>query len=643
MTYFLERKSDATEALKTYLNDLRQMGYAPPLEIRSDQGSEFYNDTSGSQKSDKRSKFTTLCRKHRIIHRVTPAHKSHLNGIVERNHRTLYDAASAYLHEARLSAILWPYAIAYAEFVSNRIIHQALGHSITPYEIVRNRRARADRCRTFGCDVYVYDHTETKKAVPGRAKAKRMIYIGVPADTDSGFLVMDPETRRPAVAYDVVFDEAMANRGDELARFDAVRLAARTDDPLHGQPLAEERAALDHAGSTLQDLRTDGVRRLFHSEDRKFSPKRHAHAREPNSTRALGPKNPHQDLKSNESIKNMLTDSDDEEENRDHQLAKNVRPKPTSTRPIPAPSWLTQLPSVEKNKSDKRIGQYLLAPFDESYYFGIVLQRSAGDPREYEVQFEDGDLYELRGDAIDRMVCTPQRARPLTRPSRDEVAEAWGDDDDDGSVSDDRSERHTDAPDDAGAQPTSPTTTKTKTRKTVGVRRSSRRTSKPPTYAFGGFMSNDAPAKRRIGPLTYGAVESYHRRELLESRDGLIRPLRLEAVGRKAELQPSDRTFLKNAQDANIPVVYLSENPKLASSESAKRYSIYSSGTTLTESINLSIATRPSTQTMKDARARAIADIQWDYAHGYLYFPGNESLLEGHIFDALALASDYKI
>ena len=56
--------------------------------------------------------------------------------------------------------------------------------------------------------------------------------------------------------------------------------------------------------------------------------------------------------------------------------------------------------------------------------------------------------------------------------------------------------------------------------------------------------------------------------------------------------------------------------------------------------IALSIAARPRGISCREAKRVAIDDLKWDFERGYVVFPGNESRLPGHIFDAVELARD---
>ena len=57
--------------------------------------------------------------------------------------------------------------------------------------------------------------------------------------------------------------------------------------------------------------------------------------------------------------------------------------------------------------------------------------------------------------------------------------------------------------------------------------------------------------------------------------------------------------------------------------------------------MTLSIAGKPSGQSVKKAKSIAQADFRHDYDRGYIIFPGNESCLPGHIYDSRQLAKDF--
>ena len=228
--YFLRSKNETHLRFQDFLNDLRAAGNAPPLVIRTDGGSEYYHSQACNQAGEhtELSRFSKICRAYGIQHKVAPPGKSSLNGIVERHHRTIHEAANAYLHEARLSPIFWPYACKHSVWVKNRISHRMLGPTLTPHEIVHRRRPRYDRLRVFGCDMYEFVN---QAKVPGAHKARRLIYLGVPDHSDSGFLGYDPVTNTVRLVFDVTFDENfLHHRQSDLRNYDKARSTKETED-----------------------------------------------------------------------------------------------------------------------------------------------------------------------------------------------------------------------------------------------------------------------------------------------------------------------------------------------------------------------------------------------------------------------------
>ena len=82
---------------------------------------------------------------------------------------------------------------------------------------------------------------------------------------------------------------------------------------------------------------------------------------------------------------------------------------------------------------------------------------------------------------------------------------------------------------------------------------------------------------------------------------------------------------------------------KKVESKSYLRYQAYKEAETVQEMIALSIAARPRGISCREAKRVAIDDLKWDFERGYVVFPGNESRLPGHIFDAVELAREYSL
>ena len=617
ITYYLRKKSEAAKAYQQFLEDLRRLGYSPPARIRTDGAKELIGQA-----------FEAVNKKYGIEHTITPPHKSHLNGIVERYHRTIHEAANALLYEAKLNSIMWPYAVAHAEYIKNRMMHSVHGTRITPYEIVTHRRARADRIRVFGCDMYAYNHSDETKAKAGRAKAEKLIYVGVPPDSDSGYLGFDPETRTVRVVYDVTFDESMANRANNLRTFDG------TED---FQITAEGRAFKKQASQLKDDL----TRATFQDNpDRPHLNKSGAADEEESDQEELWEDQEEEDSSAKQTEKSndwdmskwgdweVLTDHQEESTTKeDKGKESNNKEEKQKKKKIGSKhdDWATRLPKVEPIPDDPLIGKYVQAPFKSGWYFGIVTEKyeepDHDDRLIYKVVYEDEDTEDLNEEIISKILTEPDQARRKGRPSakeRDSIR---------GPASVDRIGKELEI-----------------TKSAAGSRRSARSTKRVDYGAQMSAVANQGQAghpRDWYGPLAPECLEDYYRRELLEVSDGYIRPHRLEPVGTKVMLSKEDKKFLKNAFKENLPITYLVDNPKRG--ESFKRYANYSLAKTLRESKSLSVAYKSAGLSKEEARLLAERDIEWDYSHGYIFFPGNESLLDGHFVNAKTMAQDHKV
>ena len=623
LTYYLKKKSEAAGAYKQFLKDVKKLGYAPPKRLRTDGAKELTGEA-----------FKAINSKHGIEHTITPPHKSHLNGVVERYHRTIHEGANALLYEAKLNSIMWPYAAAHAEYIKNRMMHSVHGTRITPYEIVTHRRARADRIRVFGCDMFCYDHSDETKARAGRPKAEKLIYVGVPPGSDSGYMGFDPVTRTVKVVYDVTFDESMANRANNLRTFDG------TED---FQITAEGNAFKKQA----RQLKDDVTRAAFQKDldlahfdtngaaDEEESDQEELWEDQDDEVPAnKEPVIPYGATANKEPVvpNSMdMTKWGDWEVMNDHseeQLTKkkkNKKVKDKKKRGVKHDDWVDRLPEVTPIPDDALVGKYVQTPFKSGWYFGIITKKYEEPDHSnrpiYKVVYEDKDTEDLTEEVISKVLIEPDQARRKGKPPKkiiDDVRQSA----DVGKIGE-----------------------KLKAaKKAARSRRSARSTDKVDYGAQMGAVVNHGRADHphhRHGPLAPERLEDYYRRELLEVSDGYIRPHRLEPVGAHVTISEEDTDFLKKAYEEDLPISYLVDNPKRG--ESFRRYANYSVSKTLRESKSISVAHKNAKLSKKEARALAEKDIEWDYARGYIFFPGNESLLDGHYVNAKTMAQEHKV
>ena len=112
------------------------------------------------------------------------------------------------------------------------------------------------------------------------------------------------------------------------------------------------------------------------------------------------------------------------------------------------------------------------------------------------------------------------------------------------------------------------------------------------------------------------ARDAARKAESILSKAARLRPVRLAAIGKPVKLSEEDKTFIDYAIEEEIPVKYLKPNPKSYGSKSYERYMKYMVASTLKEA-----------KTLTASRA----DINFDYARGWILFPKHESRAPGHI------------
>jgi transposase InsO family protein len=112
--------------------------------FRSDNGGEYVNRP-----------FKDFCAKHGIIMETTAPYSPAQNGIAERLNRTLLEHAQAMIFAKNLLKVLWPEAVAYANYIKNRSPTRALGQEITPYQAFFGRKPDVSRLEEFGSKCWV--------------------------------------------------------------------------------------------------------------------------------------------------------------------------------------------------------------------------------------------------------------------------------------------------------------------------------------------------------------------------------------------------------------------------------------------------------------------------------------------------------
>ncbi|GJV29603.1 retrovirus-related pol polyprotein from transposon TNT 1-94 [Tanacetum coccineum] len=125
------------------------------MTIRTDNGTEFKNK-----------KLQAFYAKLGIVYQTLIARTPQQNGVVERQNRTLVEAARTMLIFSKAPEFIWTVAIATAYFTQNRtIVHT--WYNKTPYELIRERKPNIQYFHVFGSLCYpTNDHDDLGKMKP---------------------------------------------------------------------------------------------------------------------------------------------------------------------------------------------------------------------------------------------------------------------------------------------------------------------------------------------------------------------------------------------------------------------------------------------------------------------------------------------
>ncbi|GKB45106.1 retrovirus-related pol polyprotein from transposon TNT 1-94, partial [Tanacetum coccineum] len=192
---FLRSKDEAPDFIIKFLKMIQLRLKVPVRRIRTDNGTEFVNQT-----------LREYYEKVGISHETSVARSPQQNGVVERRNRTLIEAARTMLIYAKAPLFLWAEAVATACYTQNRSIIR-LRHGKTPYELLHDKLPDLSFFHVFGALCYPTNDSENLGKL--QPKADIGIFIGY-APTKKAFRIYNRRTRRIIETIHVDFDELTA-------------------------------------------------------------------------------------------------------------------------------------------------------------------------------------------------------------------------------------------------------------------------------------------------------------------------------------------------------------------------------------------------------------------------------------------------
>ncbi|GJW53584.1 retrovirus-related pol polyprotein from transposon TNT 1-94 [Tanacetum coccineum] len=144
----LRSKDEAPDFIIKFLKMIQVRLKVPVRRIRTDNGTEFVNQT-----------LREYYEKVGISHETSVARSPQQNGFVERRNRTLIEAARTMLIYAKASLFIWAEAVATACYTQNRSIIR-LRHGKTPYELLHDKLPDLSFFHVFGARCYPTNDSE---------------------------------------------------------------------------------------------------------------------------------------------------------------------------------------------------------------------------------------------------------------------------------------------------------------------------------------------------------------------------------------------------------------------------------------------------------------------------------------------------
>ncbi|GJX54220.1 retrovirus-related pol polyprotein from transposon TNT 1-94 [Tanacetum coccineum] len=161
---FLSSKDEVPEFIIKFLKMIQVHLNATVRRIRTDNGTEFVNQTL-------RNYYEEI----RISHETSVAFTPQQNGVVERRNRTLVEAARTMLIYVNAPLFLWAEAVATACYTQNRSINRKR-HRKTPYELLHDRKPDLSYLHVFSALCYLKNESEDLGKL--KAKADVGIFVG---------------------------------------------------------------------------------------------------------------------------------------------------------------------------------------------------------------------------------------------------------------------------------------------------------------------------------------------------------------------------------------------------------------------------------------------------------------------------------
>ena len=190
--YFQQAKTETEKNIKNFIAFLETQTGNRVKRCLSDNGTE-------CRSLD----FISYCHERGIKHDVTVPRNPEMNGCVEREMRTIKNAARCMLLKNQLPEFLWADAVATTVFIQNRLLSKR-SPEVTPYEQIFGDRPNLKSLHVFGCKAFM--HNSDPKRGNWDARSKKVIFVGYAGDPTI-YRLFEPTTKKVFIERNVSFVE----------------------------------------------------------------------------------------------------------------------------------------------------------------------------------------------------------------------------------------------------------------------------------------------------------------------------------------------------------------------------------------------------------------------------------------------------
>lgn len=217
--YFLSSKYCAFDRFKEFCEFIATNHNKKVKRLRVDNGGEFINARFKAYLTAKG------------IHLATSApYCPHQNGRIERENRTVVEAARTMLLDKLLPKILWAEAVNTAVYTLNRTLLTTSNSKVTPYEQWHGRKPYIGHMHPFGTPAFAFVHDNFRRKFD--AKSIKTILVGY-QDECKNYRLYDQSKRKVIITCHVNFN-TLANKTTDVV----IKIGSECPDYI--QPVDEE-------------------------------------------------------------------------------------------------------------------------------------------------------------------------------------------------------------------------------------------------------------------------------------------------------------------------------------------------------------------------------------------------------------------